>query len=151
MMLQRISLLFITMSLSALMQAQPSLTKDEQHVRQTVIDFFESLSRRDSIGLKSYCAPDIILFEYGQRWNLDTLIRKAIKRNTAEDFKRVNHFEFIQTQVDKDMAWVSYHLQSELMREGKPSTIRWLETVVLVRKEKKWKLKVLHSTMISRS
>lgn len=150
-MLKRISLLIIAMSFSTLLQAQQSSTKDQQKVQQTVINFFESLSNRDSVTLKSHCATDIILFEYGQLWNLDTLIRKAIKRNATKDYKRVNDFDFIKTLVDKDMAWVSYNLQSEIMKDGKQSTIRWLETVVLVRKQKKWKLKVLHSTMVNRS
>lgn len=151
MLLKRITLLIIAMTLSILLPAQQSLTKDELHVQQTVINFFESLSNRDSASLKSYCTADVTLFEYGQVWTLDTLIRKAITLNTATDFKRVNSIEFINSSVDKNSAWATYNLHSEITRAGKPVSIHWLESVILVREKKKWKLKVLHSTMIKRT
>ena len=150
-MLKIISILILTIFISTFLHAQQSLTKDEQDAQQTIIDFFESASNRDSVGLINSAAPDIILFEYGQQWNMDTLMQKMVKRNTAKDFKRLNKFDFIKTLVDKDMAWVSYTLQSEITRESKQTTIRWIETVVLLRTKKKWKIKLLHSTMTSRS
>ncbi|MFM9839333.1 MAG: nuclear transport factor 2 family protein [Cyclobacteriaceae bacterium] len=131
--------------------AQENLTENQKAVQQTVVKVFDALSNRDSLSLKEYCAKDILLFEYGQVWNLDTLIRKAIKRNKANDFKRVNNLEFIYTTVDRNTAWAAYNLHSEMTREGKQSTVHWLETVVLVREKKKWRLKTLHSTMIKRS
>jgi len=85
-----ISLLILVLSLSRVVQAQQSLTRGQQAVQKTVIDFFEALSNRDSLNLKNYCTADILLVEYGQVWNLDTLIRKAIRTNTASDFKRIN-------------------------------------------------------------
>lgn len=150
-MLKRISLLIITMSFSTLLQAQQSLTKDQQAVQQTVINFFESLSNRDSVSLKNYTTPDITLIEYGQVWTLDTLIRRTIKLNTATDFKRVNSLQFINSSADKNTAWATYNLHSEITRGGKQVSIHWLESVILVRERKKWKLKALHSTMIKRT
>ena len=150
-MLKTISLLIIAMTLSIVLQAQPSLTKDQLKVQQTVINFFESLSNRDSVSLKSHCTSDITLFEYGQVWTLDTLIRKAIKLNTASDFKRVNSIEFINSSAEKNTAWATYNLHSEITRAGKQVSIHWLESVILVKEKKTWKLKVLHSTMIKRT
>jgi ketosteroid isomerase-like protein len=132
-------------------EAQEKLSENQKAVQQTVTKVFDALSNRDSLSLKKYCAKDILLFEYGQVWNLDTLIRKAIKRNTANDFKRVNTIEFIYTTVDRNTAWAAYNLHSEITSTGKQSTVHWLETVVLVRQQKKWKLKVLHSTLIKRT
>jgi len=150
-MVKSISLLIFAMTLSIVLQAQPSLTKDQLKIQQTVINFFESLSYRDSVSLKSYCSRDITLFEYGQVWTLDTLILKAIKLNTATDFKRVNSIEFINFSADKYTAWATYNLHSEITRAGKQVSISWVESVILVREKKKWKLKVLHSTMIKRT
>lgn len=148
---KKTSLLIIAISFSTLLQAQQSLTKDQQVIQQTVINFFESLSNRDSVSLKNYSATDITLFEYGRVWNLDTLIRRVIKLNTATDFKRVNSLEFINSSVDKNTAWATYNLHSEITRAGKQTSIHWLESVILVREKKKWKIKVLHSTMIKRT
>ena len=82
---------------------------------------------------------------------MDTLIMKAITLNQSADFKRTNSFEFINTTVDKTMALVNYRLQSAITRDGKQVTVQWLETVVLVKAKKQWKVKHLHSTLIKRS
>lgn len=112
---------------------------------------FEALSSRDSVMLKSYCTPDITLYEYGQVWNLDTLIRKAIVMNTSPDFKRTNSFEFINTELDKTRVWVTYRLNSVIYNNGKESTVQWLETVVLSKQNGQWKMKHLHSTLLKRT
>ncbi|HEX6172171.1 MAG TPA: nuclear transport factor 2 family protein [Chitinophagaceae bacterium] len=149
--MKKISLLLITFSISTVLMAQEQLSTSQQEVKQTVIKMFDALSNRDSINLKAYCTADIALYEYGQVWNIDTLILKAITLNQSTDFKRTNSFDFINTTADKTMAWVTYHLNSSITRDGKQSTLQWLETVVLVKEKKQWKVKHLHSTLIKRS
>lgn len=112
---------------------------------------FESLSNRDSVSLKAHCTKDISLYEYGQIWNIDTLINKAITTNTAADFKRSNTFEFISTETDKNIAWVTYKLSSTITKDSKQINIQWLETVFLEKQKKQWKVKHLHSTLIKRN
>ena len=147
----KISLLFIAFTISAKLMAQVPLTPGQRAVRQTVINMFEALSKRDSVSLKASCTVDITLYEYGQVWNIDTLILKAITQNQSVDFKRTNSFKFMNTAADKNTAWVNYRLQSAINRDGKQSIVQWLETVVLVKEKKRWKIKHLHSTLIKRS
>jgi hypothetical protein len=149
--MKKISLLLIAFSFSAIMTAQKQLSTSQQEVQQTVIKMFDALSNRDSINLKAYCTADIVLYEYGQVWNIDTLILKAITLNQSTDFKRTNIFNFINTTIDKNTAWVTYHLNSAITRDGKQVTVQWLETVVLVKERKRWKVEHLHSTLIKRS
>ena len=149
--MKEISLLFIALSLSATLIAQGQLTTNQQSVQQTVMKMFDALSNQDSVRLKIYCTGDVTLYEYGQVWNMDTLILKAMTLNQATDFKRSNSFEFINTTVDKTTAWVTYRLQSVIIKDGKQATVLWLETVVLVKAKKQWKVKHLHSTLIKRN
>lgn len=132
------------------LQAQQTISSKEQAVQQAIIKLFDALSTRDSIRLKAHCTADITLYEYGQVWNIDTLILKAITQNQLADFKRTDSFDFINTKVDKTTAWVTYHLNSAITRGGKQSTVQWLETVVLVKERKRWKVKHLHSTLIKK-
>ena len=134
-----------------MLHAQQQLTKDQQEVNQTVINFFEALSNRNSVDLKDNCTADILLFENGSIWNADTLILKAITLNTATDFKRNNSFDFINTTVADNTAWATYTLYSEIIRNGKQSTAQWMETVIVIKEKQKWKIKVLHSTLIKRN
>jgi ketosteroid isomerase-like protein len=149
--MKKITPLLFAFLFSTVLMAQQSLTTNEQEVQQTVVKFFDALSNKDSVNLKIYSTADITLYEYGQVWTIDTLILKAITLNQSADFKRTNTFNFINTNVDKTMAWVSYHLQSVVTKDGKLSTVQWLETVVLVKIKKQWKVKHLHSTLIKRS
>lgn len=148
--MKKIVFIIIAISASTLLQAQQSLTKNQQAVQETVIKMFDALSNRDSVSLKTYSTADITLYEYGQVWNMDTLILKAITLNQGADFKRTNSFEFINTTVDKNMALVNYRLQSAITKDGKTANVQWLETVGLVKTKKQWKVKHLHSTLIKR-
>ena len=134
----------------ALLQAQQPTTIKQLAVQQTVVKLFDALSNRDSVSLKNYSTADITLYEYGQVWNIDTLILRAITQNKSADFKRANNFDFINTVADKNMASVTYRLQSVIFKDGKQVTVQWLETVVLVKERKQWKVKHLHSTLIKR-
>jgi ketosteroid isomerase-like protein len=149
--MKQLTVLIILLITPSLVKAQKVLSKDQQKVQQTVADFFEALANRDSIALKKVSAPDLVLYEYGEVWNCDTLIRKAIKLNTATDFKRVNNFDFISTTVTKNTAWASYNLHSEIIRNGQKITMQWLETVIAIKKKKRWQIKVLHSTLIKKT
>jgi len=110
---------------------------------------FDALSNRDTVSLKLSCTADIALYENGQVWNLDTLINKTIRLNTATDFTRINTIIFISTTISKKTAWVTYHNQADFTMHGKQGNVKWLETVVLVKAKKRWKIKVLHSTVMN--
>lgn len=145
-----LSALLLTISLHAFTQslvAQDSFSKDQLAVQQTVEQLFEALSNRNEGKLRTNCTKDVRFYEYGKVWTLDTLITKAITKNTAIDFKRVNTINFINTTIIENIAWATYHLQSEITN-GQQRIVKWLETVILVKEGKRWKIKVLHSTSI---
>ena len=149
--MRKLIILIIAITVLTQLKAQQSFSKDQKEVQQTVIKLFEALSNRDSVSLKKYCADDIVLIEYGSAWNIDTLILKTITLNTVSDFKRINAFEFISTKVNGNTAWANYYLQSEITRSTKQSAVQWIETVVAVKEDKKWKIKLLHSTLLKRN
>lgn len=126
-------------------------TPDEQQVQQTVKKLFDALSARDAAALRDQCTADVRFNEYGEAWTLDTLINRTITRNTATDFKRINTIDFISTTIQDEVAWATYNLHSSVTRNGKNSEVYWMETVILVREEKKWKITVLHSTRVNKN
>jgi ketosteroid isomerase-like protein len=149
--MKKITLLFIVLAISTVIKAQQIPTKDQEIAQQTIINMFEALSMRDSVNLKTYCATDITFYEYGEIWDLETLISKAIIQNMATDFKRTNTFEFIKTKIDKTAAWLTYRLSSIIKKDGKEVKMQWLETVILEKQKNQWKVKHLHSTLINKT
>jgi hypothetical protein len=139
------SFLFV-ISIISIVQAQKKLTTDQGDVQKTVINLFDALSNRDSILLKANCTADVLLFENGQVWNLDTMMRIVISLKKLDDYKRMNKIEFIHTEIHKDVAWVTYHNQADITVTGKHRVVKWVETVILINEKNKWKIKILHST-----
>jgi hypothetical protein len=133
------------------LQAQQTSSNDQWAVQQTMKNIFEVLSSRDSTLFKNYCAPDVMFYEYGMAWTIDTMINKAIRQNQGSDFKRDNTLDFINTTINGNTAWATYNLHSVIKKDGKEIKIHWLETVVLVKDRNMWRLKVLHSSLIKRS
>lgn len=129
----------------ALVNAQ---SKDENAVQQTVIKLFDALSNKDSSGLKDQCAADVKFYEYGEAWSIEFLIKNAIVKNTATDFKRTDKFNFVNTTINGNTAWTTYNLFSTIISNGENVSIHWMETVVLIKDKKRWKIKLLHSTLV---
>ena len=121
--MKKIIFLTIAISVTAFLQAQQLFSKEQQEIQQTVVKMFQALSNRDSIALKYYCSSDVTFYEYGQIWNIDTLIRKAITMNQSADFKRTNTFDFIDIETDKTIAWVTYRLSSIITKENEETVI----------------------------
>jgi ketosteroid isomerase-like protein len=148
--MENIFLVAILFFVSAVLTNAQNKQTDQQAVQKTVVDLFQALANRDLVNLKKNCTSDILILENGSVWSLDTLMQK-VSQNTAPDFKRINTFEFIDTDVNGKIAWTTYNNQAELSRNGKNVVIKWLETAILSKESGQWKTKVLHSTLLKRS
>jgi SnoaL-like domain len=145
--MQKIYLLFIGMLLSAMVHAQ-NVKGEEGAVQQSIEKMFAALTNADTTALKFYCTGDVKFYEYGQIWTMDTLIHKVVQNKSIPDLKRTNSFSYVNTTISKKMAWVTYYLQSTVSRSGKEEMIKWMETVILLKEKKHWRISVLHSTRL---
>lgn len=136
-----IFLIFSSFSLSA----QTKHLSEKQKAEQSAIEFFEGLSTSDLGRMKKYATSDIKIIENGQVWTMDTLAKfTAVKR--PEDYKRVNTLQFIETVVKGKVAWTSYYNQAEVFSKGKTSVRKWMESIVFIKENDTWKIRLMHST-----
>ena len=145
--MKKISFLFMLMFVTAAAIAQP-VNKQQEIVQQTIQNMFATLTNADTAALKTFVTANVRFYEYGQIWTIDTFIQKVIQSKTIPGFKRSNRFEFVSTTINKKTAWVTYYLQSTFTRNGKEELVKWMETVVLIKEKKHWKINVLHSTRL---
>jgi SnoaL-like domain len=148
--MKKSSFLFILLLMSVVAIAQP-VNKETLAVQQTIENMFATLTNTDTAALKTYVITNVHFYEYGQVWTIDSLIQKVIQSSSSPGFKRTNSFEFVSTSINKKTAWVTYYLQSVFTRNGKEETIKWMETVVLLKEKNNWKITVLHSTRIPKN
>lgn len=121
----------------------PSLTQPKDAIKLV----FDALSEGSMSKMELAVTPDVKILEHGVVWTLDT-IRVYLAKKRPEDFKRVNTFEFFQTEISDNMAFVSYHNRADIHANNKDRTVKWLESAVLVRQNGGWRVKMLHSTRL---
>ncbi|MBD0254388.1 MAG: nuclear transport factor 2 family protein [Cytophagales bacterium] len=129
--------------------AQSKPSAEAAPVQQAIIGVFDGFSALSLEKIMRHCTPDVTILEDGVVWNADS-IATNFKRMQGVDFKRVNSFDFLQTEVRGNTAWTSYYNQADVQVNGKPRQVRWLESAVLVKETGGWKVKMLHSTVIER-
>ncbi len=143
----KLNLLLIVFIFPATANAQTT-TQEQATVQRTIENLFSALTNADTLAMKSFTTRNVRFYEYGEIWTMDTLIHKVIQSKSIPDFKRTNKFEFVSTTIKKETAWVTYYLQSTITRNGKEEIVKWMETVVLIKEKKQWKIEVLHSTRL---
>lgn len=145
--MRKMNLLFLIMLMTASLDAQ-TLTQEQRAVQKTIENMFTALSEADTVALKLYVTDNVNFFEYGQIWNRDTIVHKAILGKTIPDFNRINSFQYVSTTIRQKTAWVTYYLQSTITKNQKKEIIKWMETVILIQTGNQWKINVLHSTRL---
>lgn len=141
-----IAIIYLAISIPGLLKAQEKQVTDTHDVQQAVINLFDALSNRDTFMLKANCTADILLFEDGKVWNIDTMMRAVITLKKLNDYTRINKIEFLHTEIHNNVAWTTYDNQAEINSNGAYRKVKWVETVILEKDKEKWKIKLLHST-----
>jgi len=144
----KIKLLFIAMLFTAAVHAQKTSIPEQITVQQTIENLFAALTNADTMAMKNFTTNTVRFYEYGQVWTMDTLMHKVLQNKSITDFKRTNQFEFVNATINKNTAWATYYLQSIFTRNGNEELVKWMETVVLIKDKKQWKIDVLHSTRL---
>ena len=121
--------------------------KDKAAIEAAIVKFFDGLTEVDNNKLKATTTDDFLLLEHGEVWNMDTLVHKLTQSKNPNRI-RVNSFDFFKTEQKDDVAWVSYFNTADFTMGDRKQSVRWLESAVLVRQGKEWKIKQLHSTIM---
>ena len=121
--------------------------KNIKAVQETINTFFKAFSESDFKYIEQTSTIDFLLLEQGMIWNLDTLQNRLAKPKPA-GFSRKNKFEFFETRITGKRAWVGYHNYADFETAAGKRKIHWLESAVLVKEKKSWKLEMMHSTIV---
>ena len=105
----------------------------------------------DATAIDQFYTKDFTLLENGEIWNNDSIKInfKKVKLKEKVIPKRTNKIDFVEVTIGNGMAWVTYYNQGT-WTEGDQflGKANWLESAVLIWTEKRWKIQMLHSTVI---
>ncbi|MBA4298909.1 MAG: DUF4440 domain-containing protein [Cyclobacterium sp.] len=133
--------------------AQNLANSDETEIQNLIQNSFDELfSNLDAKKLGDFYTPDFLLFEQGEIWDM-AFIQNYLTRAQANPNPptRTNRFEFIQTKVEGNRAWVGYWNYATITRDGEViREIKWLESATAVKTNAGWRLDMLHSTRVEK-
>ena len=121
-----------------------STLRAEQSVFLPVQELFAAMSNVDYKKMKSLVTEDFQLLEVGEDWTIDDLIN-VVK---PSDYKRRNFFNVIRSEVNGNMAWVSYWNKATFSNGEREEVVAWLESAVMVKQGDVWLIEMLHSTRV---
>jgi len=139
-MIKKIALIFLLFTQFSFAQ-----TSEKAEVQQVITRFFDALSVTNIPQMKSEVSDDFILLENGEIWTIDTLANK-ISRPKPEGYLRQNSFDFIETKIEKNRAYVYYKNKAEISSKTRNATIKWLESAILRKEKGRWRMEFMHST-----
>jgi hypothetical protein len=139
-MIKKIALFFLLSTQFSFAQ-----TTQKAEVQQVITRFFDALSVANIPLMKAEVSDDFILLENGEIWTIDTLANK-ISRPKPEGYLRQNSFDFIETKIDKNRAWVYFKNKAEITSKTRNLTIKWLESVIFRKEKGRWRMEFMHST-----
>jgi hypothetical protein len=146
---KNIILTILLLFISSLSFAQDQKEGDILSLKKLVENCFQDiLTDFKSEKIEDYFTEDFILIENGEIWNNDS-VRNYLEKGRLRTPKptRVNEFDFFNIEIKDDIAWVSYYNTATFTAENSPPRIvNWMETVIAVRTEEGWRMKLLHNS-----
>lgn len=122
---------------------------EKQQVEEKLVEFFDAFDSYDYQQLRDLTTENYSLIENGPIWSMDTTFSK-LKQYEERGIKMVHKLSEIQTTVDGSTAWVIYK-NSGVFTGGKSKRhMEWIESAVFTKRENKWKMAMLHSTVLER-
>ena len=124
---------------------------EEQEIQELIQNSFDSLFSGYRVELLDrFYTPDFLLLEQGEVWDMDFIKTYLGDRSkNPNPVTRTNRFEFIETEVFGDRAWVAYHNWATFTKDGSAlREVYWLESASAIRTSGGWRLELLHSTRV---
>ena len=124
---------------------------DIDSVKSIISNSFQDIwSDLDHTKISKYHTKDFVLLENGAIWNNDSIQNYTVKEKLSKPtYVRINRFDFVKSEHKQNSIWIAYHNYAAFVK-GKDTLAKahWLESVVAVKENNKWKLQLLHSTPV---
>ena len=114
-------------------------------LKNILTEYYTSMSKKDLEKMNSLTTPDFLMFEEGQIYNNESAV-KFVEQfgNFSVTFK----FDSLHTHFDKANASAYYFREATFtMNDSTWAPFRFLESSTFEKKDGKWKLRFLHSSL----
>lgn len=138
----------VSLSASAQTAACPVRPGDKAAVADTLRGMYAAVTARDIQKLDSYFAPGFYMFDNGQRFESDSIM-KTIDSLYDKGYVFVWTVTQPDVHIDCNHAWIAYVNQGSIrIKDGPVHPTTWLESANLERIHGAWKLVFFQSTRV---
>lgn len=131
---------------------------EAKEICEFVLEMYEEVFSDFNIErMDTYFADDVTFFYNGIVHTKQSMGEHLVElksqfeseENKNHDFKIENTIDFMNVEFKVDYAWVSFQkLANYTMNNQLISKIQWLESIIMIKKNGKWKVQLMHSTIV---
>ena len=121
---------------------------DSATIVQLLKDDYKTMQSWDTQKHIANCTKDYLLIENGEIWNLQKEV-ETYKANASRVLKRTDSFNILSVKIFGNMAYDVHHLKSVITENNNSITKVWNESVVFRKEEGRWKIALIHSSLLS--
>lgn len=146
--------LFATMLLAGCQGGSPKATTSAAidppaAVEAVLTRWYDAMQKYDSAGIAAPLAAEFFIFEDTTVIAGPDLVREVLAGASAGS--QTASLSQFKTVVTDSVAWTSFHNQEIWTpKSGTPDTLRFLESVVFVKRNGQWLMERYHATRINR-
>jgi len=148
-----IFMLFIGLFTFCQASAQKINPAEARQAQQLIQDCFDNIwSACDTSAISTFHTKNYLLLENGIVWTNDSVRQFQIKEKKETlkgKYVRKNKLEFIKSEKRGKSIWLAYHNYATWIKgEEVVGKAHWLESAIVIRSGKAWKIELLHSTPV---
>ena len=136
---------FSLLTLSGKIKAQ----EDSLALVQLLRGDYKTLENSDWETHQNNCAPDYLLIENGEVWDLAKEV-ESMKSKAGIKTTRTDQFDFKSLKVEGNQAYAVYELKSQITRDNQTNNYHWIESAIFQKISGEWKIKLIHSSLIKK-
>lgn len=124
---------------------------DDASVKQFIKDWYSIFYiKLDKAKYRDMLTEDYLLLENGEIFDAEGDIASMPRRD--DEYKRTDVFDFRSVKIQREFAYAVYFLKSDIddKKKGK-RYVEFLESAILRRNGKSWRVALLHSTRIAKA
>ena len=121
---------------------------DPSAVKQAITDYYAAFSGLDKQKYRALLTEDYLLLENGELLDVEGDVAGMPSPETHP--RRKDVFNFRSVKIQGDVAYAAYFLSSNITDDKGDRSRQWLESAILRRSDKGWRMALLHSTRITK-
>ena len=122
---------------------------DSAEIMNLIAKDYETMRNWDIQKHVQHCTSNYTLIENGEIWDINKE-KEYYLANANRAVARKDYFDVKSVNVYASIGYTVYTLKSEITENGSTKTIVWNESVICRKVDNKWKIELIHSTMVSK-